>query len=47
MHVLVNKENARRGLNILYPPRMDTVDKLYSAGFDDAMRYLKTNGLVE
>ncbi|XP_031566532.1 patatin-like phospholipase domain-containing protein 4 isoform X2 [Actinia tenebrosa] len=46
MHVLVNKENAKRGLNVLYPPRIDGVDKLYSAGFNDAMRFLKTKGFI-
>lgn len=46
MHVLVNKENARRSLNILFPPRDVNLDRIYSAGFDDAMRYLKTNDLL-
>lgn len=46
MHVLVNKENAKRGLNVLYPPKIDGVDKLFSTGFDDTMRFLKTNGFI-
>lgn len=45
MHVLVNKENARRGLNILYPPTTINMDTIFCAGFDDAMRYIKENNI--
>lgn len=40
MHVLVSRENARRSLNILYPPTNINVNMFFNAGFNDAMRYL-------
>jgi len=45
MHVLVNRENARRSLNILYPPNNVNFNTIFNAGFDDAMRYIKDNNL--
>ncbi|EDO34170.1 predicted protein [Nematostella vectensis] len=45
MSVSLNKDNAMRTQHILYPPNQQAFDKLYQAGYKDAVNYVTTKGL--
>lgn len=42
----LSKANVNRILRILYPPKPETLSKMCKQGFDDALKFLHRNNLI-
>lgn len=42
-----NKENGTRGFRAMFPPPRDILLEYFQAGFNDALRFLSKEGLID